>query len=82
MFLAFSVRRRPATGELMVETQANSPFRVGNPGGHDFAVHLHWEDFAGLTLNALGNCSSRTEGKFLSYCIFYRMLLLFGNRIE
>ena len=76
MFLAFSVRH---AGERIVKTQANSPFRAGNRGRHDTAIHLRQENVAGLAWNTLGDCSSATEGKFLSYCIFYRMLLLFEN---
>ena len=75
MFLAFSVGRRPATGELMVETQANSPFeRAIVPGGCNSAIHLRQGNFAGLAFKIV-----QVELKIKSFVIvfYYRMLLLF-----
>ena len=59
MFLAFSMRRKPATGELMVETHANSPFQIPFASGK-------------YAILALENRSGRTKGKSLSYYIFVK----------
>ena len=55
VFFAFSVRGRPATGKLIVETQ-------------DYRA-LTSRKFCCPYLECTWNCSSRTEGNFLRYSI-------------